>query len=81
MVVLILSAVVTFIWPQLGIHTLQVAEKERMLDEANLRLEAMISELHQQVDIREFAGMEELNMAMASLEIELNTLRKTGMVQ
>jgi hypothetical protein len=77
MVVLILSAVVTFIWPQLGIHTLQVAEKERMLDEANLRLEAMISELHQQVDSREFSGMEDLNMAMASLEIELNTLRKT----
>jgi hypothetical protein len=77
MVVLILSAVVTFIWPQLGIHTLQTAEKERMLDEANLRLEAMISELHQQVDNRELVGMEDLNLAMASLEIELNTLRKT----
>jgi hypothetical protein len=77
MVVLILSAIATFIWPQLGIHRLQVSEKERLLDEANLRLESLISELHQQVDERELAGMTDINMAMASLEIELNTLRKT----
>jgi hypothetical protein len=76
-VILILSAIVTFIWPQQGIHRLQVAEKERMLAEANLRLESLISELHQQVDDRELTGMTDLNMAMASLEIELNTLRKT----
>jgi len=77
MVVLVLSAIATFIWPQLGVHSIQVAAKERLLDEAYLRLESMISELHQQVDERELAGMTDLNMAMACLEIELNTLRKT----
>ena len=39
MVVLTLLAIVTFLWPQLGIHSLQVAEKERLISEANLRLE------------------------------------------
>ena len=77
MVVLVLSAIATFIWPQLGVHSLQVAEKGRLIAEANLRLESLISDLHQQVDDRELAGMTDLNMAMASLEIELNTLRKT----
>jgi hypothetical protein len=77
MIVLILSAIATFIWPQNGIHRLQVAEKERLLDEANQRLESLISELHQQVDDRELAGMADLNNAMACMEIELNILRKT----
>ena len=77
MIMLILAAIATFVWPQHGIHSLQVAEKERLLDEANQRLESMISELHQQVDERKLASMTDLNMAMSCLEIELNTLRKT----
>jgi hypothetical protein len=68
---------VTFLWPQLGIHSLQVAEKERLIGEANLRLESLISELHQQVDGLELEGISDLNIAMASLGIELNMLRKT----
>ena len=75
--VLILAAIGTFVWPQQGIHRLQVAEKERLLVEANLRLESMISELHHQIDNQELTDMTDINMAMASLEIELNTLRKT----
>jgi hypothetical protein len=69
-------AVVAFIWPQLGIHRLQAAEKERLLDEANQRFEAAIVELHQRMDNRKLEGMTDLNMAIASLKIELNALKR-----
>jgi hypothetical protein len=75
-VIFIVSALVTFVWPQLGMHRLQVAEQERLLDEAYLRLESTISELHQQLDDDELERMEELNFAIASLEMEINALKK-----
>lgn len=78
MFILLLFAVVTFVWPQMGIHRLQVAEKERLLDEASQRFKAAIGELHKKMDDGELEGMTDLNMAMASLEIELNALRKTA---
>jgi hypothetical protein len=77
MVILTLIAIVTFLWPQLGIHGLQVAEKERLVGEVNLRLESLISEFHQQIDDRDLSGLADLNTAMAGLETELNRLRKT----
>jgi hypothetical protein len=72
-----LFAIITFIWPQMGIHRIQVSEKERLLDEASQRFEAAIGKLHRRMDDGELEEMTELNMAMASLEIELNALRKT----
>jgi len=75
-IIFLLVAIVTFAWPQLGMHQLQVAEQERLLDDAYLRLEATISELHQQLDHRELVDMESLNYAIASLEIEINTLKR-----
>lgn len=69
-------AVVTFVWPQLGIHRLQIAEKERLLDEANKRFEAAILELHQLVDSGQLEGMADLNLAMAGLEIERSALAR-----
>jgi hypothetical protein len=68
-------AVVTFIWPQLGMHRIQESEQERMVDQAYMRLEATISELHRQLDEKDYEGMESLNFAINSLEIELNTLK------
>jgi hypothetical protein len=75
-IIFLVIAVVTFAWPQLGMHQLQVAEQERLLDNAYLRLEAAISELHQQLDQKVFDDMESLNYAIASLEIEINTLKR-----
>jgi hypothetical protein len=69
-------AAVTFIWPQLGIHRLQIAEKERLLDEANQRFEAAIVELHQRVDSENLEGIVDINMAMAGLEIERSALAR-----
>jgi hypothetical protein len=69
-------AIVTFILPQLGIHGLQVAEKDRLLDEAHLRLEATIEELHQSVDDGELEKVSQLNLTMSTLESEINIIRK-----
>jgi hypothetical protein len=68
-------AIMTFFWPQLGMHRLQEAEQERMMDQAYLRLEATISELHKHLDNQDYEEMEGLNFAINSLEIELNALK------
>ena len=70
------TALVTFIWPQLGMHRLQDAEQERCLDEAYLRLQATITDLHQQLDDGNLERMEDLNFAISSLEVEINTLKR-----
>jgi hypothetical protein len=67
-------AIVTFVWPLLGIHRLLVEEKGRLLDECSLRLEAIIAELHQRVDGERLGGMDDLNATLTSLETELNLL-------
>ena len=77
MVILTSIAIVTFLWPQLGIHSLQTAEKERLIEEANLRLMSLASDLHQQVDDRDFSGLADLNTAVAGLENEITRLKKT----
>jgi hypothetical protein len=69
-------AAATFIWPQLGIHRLQVAEKERLLDEANQRFETTILEMHQRIDSGQLEKITDLNMVLASLEIEKSALRR-----
>ena len=74
--IILLIAVVIFIWPQLGIHNLQVAEKEHLLEQANQRFEVIIAELHRRVDEGELDKMNDLSMTMTNLEMELNSLKK-----
>ena len=74
--IILFIAVVIFILPQLGIHNLQVAEKEHLLEQANQRFEAIITELHRRVDEGELDRMNELRMTMTNLEMELNSLKK-----
>ena len=64
-----LVGLAAFVWPVLGIHRLLVGEKERLLDESSLRLEAALVELHDRVDRGDLEGMMDLNFAIASLEI------------
>jgi hypothetical protein len=73
--VFLIVALVTFLLPQVGMHRLEVAEQVRLLDQAYLRLEATITELHQELDDGNLEKMEGLNFAIASLETELNTLK------
>jgi hypothetical protein len=69
-------ALIVFIWPLLGIHRLLVEEKTRLRGEAALRFEAAIAELHQCVDSGNLEGMDDLNKAIDSLEIERKALQE-----
>ncbi len=69
-------AVVTFVWPLLGIHRRLVEEKQRLLRECSKRLEATIAELHGRVDAGELHSMDELHDTMAVLEIERSALTR-----
>lgn len=73
--IILIIAVIIFIWPQLGIHNLQVAEKDRLLEEANQRFETIIGELHRRVDAGELDQMNDLRVTMTNLEMELNSLK------
>jgi hypothetical protein len=68
-------AAVTFLWPQLGIHRLQGGEKNRLLDEANQRLEAIINELHCRVDDGELERVGELNTTITTLQAGLKVTK------
>jgi hypothetical protein len=72
--IVVLLAVATFAWPLLGVHRLLVGEKERLLDQNSELLEAQVVELHQRLTSGSLEGVEKLNLAIASLEIEQNTL-------
>lgn len=76
-VILLLFAAFVFVTPQIGIHRLQVMEKDRLLDEATQRLESTIAELHQQIDDHKLEGIGQLNTAMTTLQTEINILKKT----
>jgi hypothetical protein len=75
-IIILLLAFVTFIWPQLGIHRLQVTEQNRLLEEANKRFEAVIAELHRCVDAGEHEEVGKLNVTLNTLELEKSTLKK-----
>jgi hypothetical protein len=69
-------AFASFVWPLLGLHRLLTEEKERLLGEASLRFEAAIAELHQRMDSGKLEGMTDMNMAIASLELEQSALNR-----
>ena len=69
-------AFTSFVWPLLGLHRLLVEEQERLLGEASLRFEAAIVELHQRMDSGKLEGMTDMNMAIASLELEQSALNR-----
>jgi hypothetical protein len=73
---LVSGAVATFLFPLLGIHRHLAREKDRMLHEAGTRLEAGVAELHRRMDGNELARMDDLNKALASLEIERAALER-----
>lgn len=73
-----LIAVVTFILPQLGIHQIQDAEKSRYNAEAYKRYEAIIAEIHQRVDEKDFDGVSNLSVGFTLIEQEINSIKKTS---
>jgi len=71
-----LIALLTFIWPQLGIHRQQTVEKERLLEEANQRYVAVINLLHKKVDTNSLENVNLISATLSSLEAELKRLEK-----
>lgn len=71
-----LLALITFVWPHYGIHRLQVAEKERLLEQANSRFEAMVLLIHQRVDDGKLEGAMDMSMAISSINTELAMIEK-----
>ncbi|MCC6936574.1 MAG: hypothetical protein IT333_08690 [Thermomicrobiales bacterium] len=72
----ILLVIVAFLAPLLGAHDLLVAEKLRLLAGCVQRQEAAIAKLHDRLDTDNIDRMDDLNKAMASLEIEHATLSR-----
>ena len=73
-----LVALATFLLPQLGIHRLQVQEKERMLDEAYRHYEKIIHALHLQVSEYDYEDISKVSTAFSSLEREISTIKATS---
>jgi hypothetical protein len=67
-------ALLAFVWPMLGAHRLLTQEKGRLLEEATLRFEDLLVDLHRRVDDKKLEGIGGLNTAMVSLELELKTI-------
>ncbi len=59
-----------FIVPLVGVHRLLAREKERLVTENGAMMEATIGELHRRVTSGKLQAMDDMNNAMASLEIE-----------
>lgn len=73
---LVAGAIATFLLPLLGIHRALVREKGRMLNETGARFEAGAAQLHDRMDDNRLERMDELNLALASLEIERAALER-----
>jgi len=69
-------ALAIFVWPHYGIHRLQVAEKENLLEQANIRFEAISQVLHQHVDEQNLDGTMDVSMTISGLNAELATIEK-----
>jgi hypothetical protein len=74
--VMLVTALVSGIWPLRGIHALLLAEKQRLLTECNRRIKATVADLHQRIDNAKLEKMDNLNKAMLSLEIEQTAIRR-----
>jgi len=70
------AAAVIFAWPLLGIHRRLVGEKKKALAESGRRFETAVAELHQRVDKKALAKMDDLNKTLTSLELERAALQR-----
>jgi len=67
-------ALITFLWPQLGIHQLQKNEQAYLIDEINQRYKATMSELHRRVDTDKFDDAATLVSTLGALNDERKTI-------
>ena len=65
-------AVLVFVWPLWGVHRLMVTEKERALHEIELQFEDVFAAFNLHLEENDYAGAQELNGTIMSLEIKHN---------
>jgi hypothetical protein len=70
------ASALTFVFPLIGIHNLLTARKDHYLVEIGERLKAVVAELHRRVDGQEIRDMDNLNKAVASLEITHTAVKR-----
>jgi hypothetical protein len=68
-VALTILAIAVFVWPLYGGHRLMEMEKQRVLNEIDLRFEAVAAKLDLQLRDDDYSEIEKLNGTIASLEI------------
>lgn len=73
---LMLVSAFSFAFPLLGVHTAIRAQKERLIRHNHERMTAMSEQLHQRVDAGQVSDMEDLSKAIASLQLEFQTLQR-----
>jgi hypothetical protein len=66
----------TFALPLTGAHRRLVAEKKRRLAETAAHFQATSEELHRTLEQQRLSRVDQLNKALASLELEWNVLRR-----
>jgi hypothetical protein len=64
-----------FAWPLWGVHKLMQVEKERTLQEIDLRFEAVFSKFNQGIHDEDYAATERLNGTITSLEIQQRKIK------
>ena len=65
-------AVLVFVWPLWGVHSLMVTEKEEALHEIEQQFEGIFSKFNERVAEEDYAAAEKLNGTIMSLEIQHN---------
>lgn len=71
---IVVLAFASFALPLVGIHRVLAGEKDRLLEGISDRLRSVGAELHHRIDRKAYRGMDELNKALAGLEIERNMI-------
>jgi hypothetical protein len=70
LVLFTLLAILVFVWPLYGVHRLMEKEKERALNDIELRLEAIFAKFNQGFQEDNYSAIGPLNGTIASLEIQ-----------
>ena len=74
LLIFIAVALLTFLFPLRGAHSMLEDEKERLLGENGERQRVMVAELHRRVDAGDLGDMDNLNKTLTSLELERTAL-------
>lgn len=74
--VTVLVAIAAFVLPLREMHMRLVDEKGRLLEQVQVRFEALVTRLHMRVDANDLDKMDDLNKALAALVMERDTLER-----